>query len=547
MQSLLQTIQTTADSTPEHDRALHQYAELQEAFQEQGGYSRESDAKKVLLGLGFDHSDWDRPAAEFSGGWRMRILLAKLLLQKPDLLLLDEPTNHLDADALLWFEQYLTGAQTGMVAVSHDRYFLDRVVSEIAEIETRRFRLYKGNYSKYHVKKEELREQLLAQKRNQDREIAQIENFIDRNRARKDRAAQAQSRIKLLEKVERIEIEEIQDTVSIPLPTIPRSGKEVITLDQVEHLYDETRALHPVSLSLYRGERIGVWGANGAGKSTLLSLMAKKFEPTRGTVTWGYNTHLAYFSQHHAELQNSQQSIYDELAAVAPAEMQTRLRDTLACFLFRGDDIFKPVSVCSGGEKSRLALAKLLVRPINVMILDEPLNHLDLNTIEIFEETLKRYDGTLIFVSHDRFFIDRLAHQVWEIIDGCLRVFRGNFTDYEYAKRSLIEQEEKNNGQEIDARSARQQKMDLKRQEAEERNRLFSIRREQEKKCESIEEQIHEIEEEIESIEERMASGQLIQFPSEMAKTHKRYKTLLKQKEKLYAQWEKMVEAIQVE
>ncbi len=549
MKGLLHQIQTTDADSIEHEKAMHRYGSLQEEFQRNGGYTRESEAKKVMIGLGFQHSDWDRPALEFSGGWRMRILLAKLLLEKPDILLLDEPTNHLDPDSLAWFEQYLANSNAGLVIVSHDRYFLDRVVNQIAEIENGTFRTFKGNYSKYRKQKELLREQLLAQKRNQDREISHLQNFIDRNRVRKDRAAQAQARMKRLEKIERIEVEEEQETVSIPLPDIPRSGLEVLSLEKVGHVYDTLRALHPIDATIYRGDRIAVWGANGAGKSTLLSLMAKNMEPAEGSIQWGYNTHVAFFSQHHAELQTSQNTVFEELSVVAPADMQTRLRDVLAAFLFRGDDVFKVVSVLSGGEKSRLALAKLLVRPVNVLIMDEPLNHLDMSTTEILEETLKKFKGTIVFVSHDRFFTDRLADQLWELRKGHLRIYKGNYSDYEYAQQFQLESaqdDEASENESDDGKFTRQQKKEQKRREAEERNRLNAYKREKEKKCETLEREISLLDEEIESLESKLGSGELIRNPSEMSKTSKRYKQLLKNRDKLYAQWEKILDSLEV-
>jgi ATP-binding cassette subfamily F protein 3 len=477
-------------------------------------------------------------------------------LEKPDLYLLDEPTNHLDVDSLGWFENYLTASQAGMVVVSHDRYFLDRLVDGVGEIENHRFTLYSGNYSKYRVQKEERKEQLLAQRKNQEREIAHMQEFVDKYRADKRKAAQAQSRIKRIEKIELVEVAAEQATISIPLPETPRSGKDVLKMEGLGHCYDDLRALHPVTLNVYRGDRIAVWGANGAGKSTLLSLMAKKMEPSEGMVEWGYNTHVGYFSQHQAQLQNSTLSIIDELAGHAPAEMQSRLRDVLAPFLFRGDDVFKKVSVLSGGEKSRVALATLLIRPINVLIMDEPLNHLDIATVETLEQTMRDFPGTLIFVSHDRFFVDRLATQVWEMQSGNLKVYQGNFHDYEYAKQSEAEQaaaqlhsqSRKVTDDDLDSKSSltRQQKKELKRLEAEERNRTRAVQREKEKKCLAIEAQIFDTEQEIEAIEAKLASGELIRQPTELAKTSKRYKELQKQKEKLYSQWEKAMEAIDV-
>ncbi len=547
MELLLEKVHSTDSDSAEHEKALHQYSDMQEEFQNRGGYQRESDALKVLLGLGFKHEDWERPAAEFSGGWRMRLILAKLILQKPDILLLDEPTNHLDPPSLAWFEQYLMSSGTGMAMVSHDRYFLDRTVEEIAEIEQGRFTIFKGNYSDYKRQKAALREQLLAQQRNQDKEIAHLQSFVDRFRAKNTKATQAQSRMKRLEKIDRVELASEGPTISIPMPETPRSGKEVLIMENLGHCYGEVRALHSFTATIYRGEHIAVWGSNGAGKSTLLSLMAQVFEPSEGSVKWGHNTHIAYFSQHQAELQQSNKTVLDELAAVAPIEMQGRLRDILAPFLFRGDDVFKSVSVLSGGEKSRLALAKLLARPVNVLIMDEPLNHLDLNTVETLEETLRKFTGTLIFVSHDRYFADRLASYVWELKEGTVERFPGTFQQFDYAKQ-LREEAGKNSKQEdIKVDAPQESRKEQKRREAEERNRSNAEKRQKEKKCKEIEKNIHETEEEIDELEKLLASGQLIKNPTEMTKTSKRYKTLLKMKDKLYAQWEKEIEKLEVE
>ncbi|HPP01898.1 MAG: ABC-F family ATP-binding cassette domain-containing protein [Candidatus Omnitrophica bacterium] len=548
--TLLDTIQTAENGSPAHDKALHRYAELQEEFHQRGGYQRESEAKKIMLGLGFQHADWDRPAAEFSGGWRMRILLARLLLEKSDILLLDEPTNHLDPESLAWFEQYLLGTESGLVIVSHDRYFLDRIVTQIAEIERGRFRLYPGHYSQYRIQKQAIREQLMAQKQHQDREIAHLERFIERFKAKNTKASQAQSRIKRLEKIERIEIETEAKTVTIPLPPTPRSGREVLMLDRLGHCYGEVRALHPFSAVIHRGGRVAVWGPNGAGKTTLLSLMAKILEPTEGSVQWGYNTHIAYFSQHHAELQDSQQSVLEELSAVAPAEMQARLRDVLAAFLFQGDDVFKPVSVLSGGEKSRLALAKLLVRPVNVLIMDEPLNHLDIATVETLEETLKTFAGTIVFVSHDRFFADRLATQIWEMQAGRVTIFQGNFQDYDYAKRLQVSAAPAapppaGQGTGDPPSSTREQRKEQRRREAEARNHLNALRRKQEKECAAIEEKIHAAEAEIQALETQLSSGEFVRDENKMAELSRRYKQAIKLRDRLYEKWEELVDALE--
>lgn len=554
MERLLEESHALPQDSPEHQRCLERYSTHQERFQEQGGYTRESDAKKVLLGLGFTNQDWERPVSEFSGGWRMRVFLARLLLEKPDILLMDEPTNHLDPPSLHWLEQHLKDSASGVLIVSHDRYFLDRIVTSILAIENRQLNRYQGNYTDYKRLRETQLEQLLALQRNQDREIAHLQKFVDRFRAKATKARQAQSRVKRIEKIDRVEIEEEAPVISIPMPTTPRSGHEVLSLQSVEHCYGDVRALHPVEASIYRGDRIAVWGANGAGKSTLLSIMAKAFEPTQGTVTWGHNTHIAYFSQQHAELQESTRSLYDEVSAVAPPDMQQRLRDVLAAFLFRGDDVFKPVSVLSGGEKSRVALAKLLVHPCNVFILDEPLNHLDMQTVETLEQTLRDFTGTMIFVSHDRFFADRLANQIWEMHEGRLRIYKGNFKDYEYVKDQESADEAEtvttiNTPSEPDdsteSSMSRQARKEQKRREAEERNRLAGVRKEKETRYAAIEEQILSVEDEISEIEQKMSDPETVRDGDAMAQLNRRYKKVKEEKEVLEVEWESIVEELE--
>jgi ATP-binding cassette subfamily F protein 3 len=549
MHILLHQIESEDDTSPNHARALEKYGVFQEEFTRRGGYQRESDAKKVMLGLGFQHEDWDRPVAEFSGGWRMRVLLAKLLLQRPDIYLLDEPTNHLDPDSLAWLEDYLMTSQSGMVVVSHDRYFLDRVVNGVAEIDRKKFKTYTGNYSTYKNKKAAEKEQLLATRRNQDKQIAHLQSFVDRFRAKNTKATQAQSRIKQIEKIDLVEIEEEASTIRIPMPETPRSGKDVLTIENITHRYGDLTAVQDINANIYRGDRIAVWGANGAGKSTLLSIMAKMREPSEGTVTWGYNTHIAYFSQQHAELQTSNNSILDELSGAAPPEMQTRLRDVLGAFLFKGDDVFKPVKVLSGGEKSRVAMAKLLIHPCNVMMMDEPLNHLDIATVEMLERTLQAYTGTLIFVSHDRLFAERLAEQVWELDAGHMKIFAGTFKEYWDAKNAerfaaskqsaVVENKSEENSQSKEDRKAQ------KRKDAEERKARNAVHREIKKRYQSLEEQIAEIEEEMKKLEAQMISEEVLKDAAKITEATKRYKAIQSQKEVLYVEWEDVVEELE--
>ncbi|MBZ0256565.1 ATP-binding cassette domain-containing protein, partial [bacterium] len=370
----------------------------------------------------------------------------------------------------------------------------------------------------------------------------------NRFRAKNTKAAQAQSRMKQLEKIERIDIAEDTPVVSIPMPQTPRGSKDAIRLEGVGHCYGDFRALHPVDAAIFREDRICIWGPNGAGKSTLVGLLAKTLTPTDGKVEWGINSRVAYFSQQQAELQESTRSVLDELAAVAPPEMQANLRDVLAPFLFRGEDVFKSVSVLSGGEKSRLALAKLLVHPCNVLLLDGPLNHLDIRTVETLEATLKEFTGAIVFVSHDRFFADRLAQQIWEMEAGRLKTYKGDFSDYQYAKRMQQEQEsvEVNvTTVEKDEVTQRQLRKEQKRREAEERNKRSAARREQRMQYEAVETEIHEVEDEMKTLEEKMASSEFVKKADEMRAAKQRYDYLLGRKDVLYAQWEDMVEQME--
>ncbi len=547
MARLLHEIERLEEHSDAHKKSLERYGGLQDEFTARGGYQRESDAKKVMLGLGFKHEDWERPVSEFSGGWRMRVLLARLLLQRPDIYLLDEPTNHLDPDSLAWLEDYLKSSDSGMVVVSHDRYFLDRIVTNIAEIDRKKFRTFFGNYSAYKKYKEEEKEQLIAIRKNQEKEIAHLQSFVDRFRAKSTKATQAQSRIKQIEKIDLVEIQDEAATINIPMPETPRSGKEVLAIEKVTHRYGNLTAIRDINAAIYRGDRIAVWGANGAGKSTLLSIMAKVREPSEGTVTWGYNTHISYFSQQHAELQESTNSVLEELANSAPAEMQTQLRNVLGAFLFKGDDVMKPVKVLSGGEKSRLALAKLLVHPCNVMMMDEPLNHLDISTVETLENTLHKFPGTLIFVSHDRLFAERLAQQVWELQAGHMRLFHGSFKEYwdrKTAERQTREAKLTAQAKQ-DASISREDRKEQKRREAKERNQRSKIKKEIEQRHASLEEQINDIEDEMKQLETQMVDEQVLKDPAKISEVTKRYKHIQSQKESLYIEWEDVIESLE--
>lgn len=412
----------------DHDAVLQRYGELQEQFRYRGGYTMETEIGTVLKGLGFAQEDWHRDCGEFSGGWQMRIALARLLLQKPDVLLLDEPTNHLDIEARNWLEEYLCSYPGSVILVSHDRFFMDQVCSRIAEVWNHTIADYHCSYSTYLVQREERVSALREAKRLQDEEVQKTEDFIRRFRYQANKASLVQSRIKQLEKVERIELPPERKKIRFQFPDAPKSGRIVIELQGLTRAYGPKVVLNRIDLTVEKGERVALVGHNGAGKSTLMSVLAGG-EYQGGNLTMGHNVVSDYFAQDQASVLSADKSAYDELYSDCPYEMVPKLRDILGAFLFSGDDILKKVGVLSGGERNRLALAKMLLRPSNLLLMDEPTNHLDLFSKEVLLDALKGVDGTVVFVSHDRYFVNGLATRVVEVGDGKLTDYYG---DYEY-------------------------------------------------------------------------------------------------------------------
>jgi len=407
------------------------YDHARSAFELGGGFEREARVERVLAGLGFEAEDRGRPLCSFSGGWLMRVELAKLLLSTPDVLLLDEPTNHLDLPSIQWFEETLTDFRGGVVVISHDRTFLRRHVSRVLELEGGRCTLYEGSYDHYLTQREERRSQLLARKASQDREIAQVERFIERFRYKASKARQVQSRLKALQKVERIVVEApTRRRLRLRIPPPERAGEVVIALEDLHKSYGTTRVYQGASLTLRRGDRLALVGPNGAGKSTLLRILAGVLPLDRGRRELGHNVHVGFFAQHQLESLDPTRSVLEELASVARTDDIPRLRGHLGAFLFSGEDVDKKVSVLSGGEKARLALAKMLLRPANFLVLDEPTNHLDVQACEVLEEALREYQGTLALISHDRSFLNAVASRVVEVRAGRLREFLGNYDEY---------------------------------------------------------------------------------------------------------------------
>ncbi len=421
----------------EYESAAERYSLLHERLLALGGYALDAQVGSVLTGLGFGKEDWPRLTDEFSGGWQMRIALAKLLLSKPNLLLLDEPTNHLDLETRNWLEDYLKNYPFGYVLISHDRYFLDVTIDRTVEIWNKRLTIYQGNFTKYLAQKEERRAQLEAAYRNQREQIEHLEAFINRFRYQATKAKQVQSRIKELEKIERIEIPEEEPVIHFKFPQPPPSGRMVAEADGLAKSYGEKRVLENVRFNLERGDRVALVGVNGAGKSTLIKLLTGVETPTAGTVKLGHNVVPEYFAQDQYKVLDGDARMLDSISRAAVKVPESELRSLLGCFLFSGDDVFKPLGVLSGGERNRFALARILVSPSNFLLLDEPTNHLDMRAKDVLLEALAGFTGTVIFVSHDRYFIDRLATRVLEVENGQVNAYAGNYEDYLRRKEAL--------------------------------------------------------------------------------------------------------------
>ncbi|MBW2724145.1 MAG: ABC-F family ATP-binding cassette domain-containing protein [Deltaproteobacteria bacterium] len=415
------------------------YDRISAQFTHGGGYEREGRIAAVLAGLGFEESERHRPLSSFSGGWLMRVELAKLFLSDPDVLLLDEPTNHLDLPAIQWFEETVAAFEGAVIVVSHDRTFLRRHTTRVAEIDgTGRFTVYEGNYDRYLELREEQREHLLARKQNQDREIAQMERFVERFRAKATKARQAQSRVKALAKIDRIELApDTRRQMRMKIPDPPRAGAVVMNLSQVHKSYAEKKVYEGIDFQVRRGDRVALAGPNGAGKSTLLRIVAGRLEINAGERRPGHNVEVAFFAQHQLESLRPELNVLEELERGAQTDDYPRLRGHLGAFLFSGDDVEKKISVLSGGEKARVALAKMLLRPANLLVLDEPTNHLDIASREVLEQALASFQGTLVFVSHDRSFINALATRVVEVNHGVLTEYIGNYDEFLARKTAL--------------------------------------------------------------------------------------------------------------
>jgi ATP-binding cassette, subfamily F, member 3 len=424
-------------ASAEYEAAAERFSMLQERFHALDGYALDAQVGTVLTGLGFGKEDWSRQVDEFSGGWQMRIAMAKLLLAKPNLLLLDEPTNHLDLETRNWLEDYLHSYPFGYILISHDRYFLDVTIDRTVEIWNKRLTIFQGNYTKYLSQKDERRAQLHAAYKHQRDQIEHLEAFINRFRAQATKAKQVQSRIKELEKIERIEIPEEEPVIHFKFPQPAPSGRMVVEAEGLGKSYGSKRVFSDARFSIERGDRVALVGVNGAGKSTLIKLLTGVEQPTEGAIKLGHNVVSEYFAQDQYKVLDPEARMLDDISRAAVKVPESELRSLLGCFLFSGDDVFKRLGVLSGGERNRFALARILVSPSNFLLLDEPTNHLDMRAKDVLLDAIAAFSGTVVFVSHDRYFIDRLATRVIEVENGVLTNYPGNYEDSLRKKEEL--------------------------------------------------------------------------------------------------------------
>jgi ATP-binding cassette subfamily F protein 3 len=431
------------------DKLLERQGDLIHEFEMAGGYEMEHKSAQILEGLGFPTAHLSRPYNEFSGGWRMRVLLARMILQKPDILLLDEPTNHLDLPSIEWMERYLSNYDGTVIIVSHDRYFLDRMVTKVVEVSQQTLNSYSGNYAYYEQEKELRKEFQLREFDNQQDYIRQQERFVERFKAKASKAAQAQSIVKRLDRLERVEAP-ISETAKINFNFIvgTQPGKIISTIKNVSKSYGDLNILNKTSAEIVRGDKIALIGANGKGKSTLLRLIAEQ-ETCDGTIEIGHNVEKSFYAQHQLEALDVENEILNEMKLSGSGKTDLELRELMGCFLFKGDDIFKKIKVLSGGEKARVALAKTIVSKGNFLLLDEPTNHLDFTTVSMLIKAINKFTGTCIIVSHDRYFIQGVANKIWEIVDGEINEFEGTYDEWEQHKKRLAE---KKNNKEIDVK-----------------------------------------------------------------------------------------------
>ena len=519
----------------EYEELIHQLNLANDRYHILGGDTRDADIERTLLGLGFKRTDFERPTREFSGGWRMRIELAKLLLKRPSIFLLDEPTNHLDIESIQWLEEYLKNYNGAVLLISHDRAFLDNVTTRTIEISLGKAYDYKVPYSKYVVLRAERREQQMAAYENQQRLIEKTEEFIEKFRYKPTKSNQVQSRVKQLEKLERIEVdEEDLSRLNIKFPPAPRSGQIVADVKEVGKAFGEKRIFAGAEFTIERGQKIALVGRNGEGKTTFARMLIGELEATEGSIKLGANVNIGYYAQNQDDLMDGEFTVFDTLDRVAVGDVRTRLRDILGAFLFRGEDIEKKVKVLSGGERSRLAMARLMLEPYNLLVLDEPTNHMDMRSKDILKDALQKYDGTVVVVSHDREFLDGLVDRIYEFRDGGVREYLGDIW-YFLEKRkveSLQEIERHDKGSATAAKGV----------EAPSAGKMtYEQKKEQEKLLRKLRKAVESVEEELASVEREIADydARFAVATEYNAEDYAKYNALKERYDHLMHEWEK--------
>ena len=521
-----------------YEKLLHHLNEATDRYHILGGDTRDADIEKTLLGLGFRRDEFSKPTSTFSGGWHMRIELAKLLLRRPSIFLLDEPTNHLDIESIQWLEEYLKNYNGAVLLISHDRAFLDNVTNRTIELSLGKIYDYKVPYSQFVTLRAERRAQQMAAYQNQQRLIEKSEEFIEKFRYKPTKSNQVQSRIKQLDKLERIEVEE-EDlaTMNIKFPPAPRSGQIVAEIKEVGKAFGSHRVFSGAEFTIHKGDKIALVGRNGEGKTTFARILIGQTEPTEGTVRLGANVSIGYFAQNQDDLMDGEFTVYDTLDRVAVGDIRTRLRDILGAFLFRGEDVDKKVKVLSGGERSRLAMARMMLEPHNLLVLDEPTNHMDMRSKDILKEAIRKFDGTVVIVSHDREFLDGIVDKVYEFRDGGVREYLGGI--YYFLEKRKIE-----DIREIERKSVTPKQSSATTPNSQSQGKMsYEQKKEQEKlirkhrkAVEAIEAQTAEVESQIAQYDSKFATA--TEYNEE---DYKAYDALKQQLDHLMHEWEKAV------